>query len=215
MGRTRSITRSRVPLHRRFLLDPALLRSWLLVAAGVILVAAAVGHLVAEARATTRRWGTTRAILVISRPVGAGADLATATEPARWPVALVPTDAVIQLPAGARAAGPLAVGTPVTKVAVASRSSAGGALGPGSGRSTIAVALTPAHLTLTRGDTVEIWATYDPSLAGGRSATRRVAGDAVVVSSRDRAAVLAVRRADVGEVARATATATITLVGTG
>jgi hypothetical protein len=200
-----------VPLQRRFLLDPALLRSWLLIAAGSILVVAAVGHLVSEAASTTRRWGTTRPVLVVRRPVAAGHPLAGSVEVAQWPLALVPEGSLPSLPRQARARAPLGVGQPITGVSLAPM----GPDDPATGRQRVALPLAAAHLRLKRGDVVDVWATYDPSLTGGGVATRRVAVGAIVTSAGERSADVAVRRDDVADVARAAATSTITVVATG
>lgn len=210
MGRVRSsVPRHRLPLHRRALADPAVLRRWLLVAVLATVAAALTGRVVADADAARHRWGDTRAVLVADRPVAAGDPLDAAVSTARWPVALVPSDALDALPDGARAVGPLASGSPLTDVAVA-----GGPNGGGDGRQHIALppGLTP--LPVSVGDRIDVWATVDASLAEGRPGTRRVADGAEVLATGDDAVVVAVEPAAVGELTEAVALATITLVAT-
>lgn len=212
MGRVRTpIPRSQVPLPRRLLLDPVVLRSWLLLAAGTVVVVAAVAHLVTGAEDTRRAWGRTRPVLVASRAVPLGAPLAGAVSTRRWPEALVPRGALRSLPDGATAAGTLTAGVPVTEAALDHDAAKTG----GPDRRLVALPTGDARLPLARGDRVDVWATFDPSLAGDRPTTRRVAIEAVVTSSSSRALVVGIRPAEVPDVAEATTTATITLVAAG
>ncbi|CAN5902268.1 hypothetical protein BH23ACT2_BH23ACT2_25630 [soil metagenome] len=210
MGRVRSsVPRHRLPLHRRALADPVVLRRWLLVAVLAASAGGLTGRVVADADAARRRWGETRTVLVADRPVEAGDPLDAAMVEARWPVALVPDDALGRLPEGARAAAPLATGSPVTDVAVA-----GGADGGGDGRQLLALppGLTP--LPLAVGDRLDVWATVDASLADGTLSTRQVVTGATVVSADDAAVVVAVEPDSVAELTEAVALATLTLVAT-
>lgn len=211
MGRVRSpIPRSRLPLHRRAVADPAVFRRWLLVVALATLTALLTNRLLTETGRTRERWGRTRPVLVLRHPVAAGDPLAGSVETVRWPVALTPRRAVTTLPSEARAAGPLDRGAPVTAAAVAPAD-----LGRSGDRRRVAVPVGAARLPLARGDRVDVWATVDPSLTRGRLATRRIADDAIVASAGNRSVVVAVDPREVADVAEAAALATVTLVATG
>lgn len=214
MGRVRPSTvrrrvpRSRLPLHRRVLADPAVARRWLVVAVLATLTAGLTARVVGGAEAERRAWGHTRAVLVLDRSVEPGDPLGGAVRTARWPAALVPPGAVAALPPGAEAGAAAGPGVPVTPALVAD------AADPDPRRH-LALPLGDASLPVEPGDRVEVWATVDPALAGGRPATRRVADDAEVRSTRGTTVVVAVDPADVAEVAGAAALATVSLVGLG
>jgi len=213
VGRVRSsVPRSRLPLHRRPFADPASLRRWLLVAALAVTTAAITGHVLSSAEAARRRWGDTRPVLVVGRALQAGDPLAEAVTEARWPTALVAAGTLVRaddLPEGAVASGSATAGSPVTDALVARRGD-----DSGDGRRRVALPPGTAPLPLERGDRVDVWATVDPSLAGGELATRRVASAAVVTSARPDSVVVAIEPDEVAEVAEAAALATVTLVGT-
>ncbi len=216
MGRARfahrrSIPRSRVPLHRRVLLDPAALRYWAVVVVLALLVGTGVSHVLARARSAERRWGRSRPVLVATEAVATGDDLAAKVAVRSWPAALVSAAWPTSVPKDARSAGPLAPGAPVTNASVAGTGSAGA----DGDRRQVAIPVGQARLSLRRGDRVDVWATSDPSLAKGELATRRVATGAVVTSSGSRAVVVAVRPAEVPDVAEAATVATVTLVSLG
>ena len=209
MGRVRSsIPRTRLPLHRRLLADPAAARRWLVVIALATATAGLTCRFLAGAETSRRSWGHTRTVLVVDRAVETGEPLAGAVTAARWPVALAPDGVVADLPDGARASGPLGPGSPVTDAVVAD------SLPGGDGRRRVAVPVGATRLPLEPGDRVDVWASIDPSLAGGELATRRVATDATVTSTGEATVVVAVDPDEVAPVAEATALATVTLVGT-
>ncbi len=215
MGRVRSsIPRSRLPLHRRLLADPAVFRRWLLVVALAFLTSGLTGHLLDGASDARHRWGQTRPVLVVSQPVATGALLAGSVRTERWPLALLPDGPLGSLPAAARAAGPMAAGSPVTRAALR-RSGATGSDPTAAGRQRVAVPAGTVRLPLTRGDRVDVWATVDPTLSSGRLTTHRVAEAAVVTSASARSVVVAVHTGEVPQLAEAAALATITLVATG
>ncbi|QXC63265.1 hypothetical protein KSP35_11030 [Aquihabitans sp. G128] len=167
------------------------------------------GRLVAAAQAERERWGETRPVLVADRPLAAGDPLAGAVRTVRWPVGLAPPSALRAVPAGARTAGPVAEGAPLTAASLA-RGGPGGA-----DRQRLAVPVANARLPLRVGDRVDVWATVDPAVTGAAVATRRVARAATVASAGSRSVVVAVAADEVPEVAEAAALATVTLVATG
>lgn len=210
MGRVRSpIPRSRLPLHRRVLADPAAVRRWLVVVALAAATAGLTARALAAGEAARTRWGTTRVVLVATRAVRPGEALTRVVRPVRWPLAHVPSRALTHLPAGSRARAALDAGAPVT-AAVVTTSMPGAA----PGRRRLAVPVGPARLPLRAGDRVDVWATVDPSLARGRLTTSRVAVAGVVTSAGPHEVVVAVEPGEVADVAEALARATVTLVAT-
>lgn len=179
-----------------------------MVAVAAVTVGAVVGTTVSRAEQAHAAWGSTVPVVVATRSVRAGDRLAGAVTVTRWPRRLVPTGALQDprdLPAGARAAGPVADGAPVV-AAIVDR-------GPGAdGRPRVAVPSGSVRLPLRPGDRVSVWATVDPSRSDGRGGTRSVTTGAVVVSSTAETTVLAVAPGDVPAVVEAAALATVTLV---
>lgn len=211
MGRIRTrVPRSRLPLHRRLVADPSVLRRYLVVVVLAALTAMLVQRLLAEAERVRHQWGDTRYVMVVSKAIEAGEPLAPATASVRWPVALLPSDPVEDLADGAVAVASLDRGTPLTASLVTSGSATGL-----DDRQRIAVPIGRAPIPVSKADRVDVWATVDPSLAGGELSTRRVAADAVVVSAGPDAVVVAVEAPEVDDVAEAAALATITLVAKG
>lgn len=209
MGRVRSrIPRSRLPLHRRPFADPAAARRWLVVGVLAAATAGLTGQVLAGAESARRSWGQTLPVLVVDRAVETGEPLSAAVVEARWPKALVPAGALEELPDGARASGPLDPGSPVTDAVIAEVEP------DGDGRRRMAIPLGPARLPLEAGDHVDVWATTDPSLAGGELTTRRVATDAEVTSTGQAAVVVAVQADEVAPLTEAVALATVTIVAT-
>lgn len=212
MGRVRrSIPRSRVPLHRQLRTNPEAVRRWLLVVVLAGCTAVAVGRSIAAGEAARARWGETSPVLVVVAPVAPHDPFDGKLASRRWPVLLVPDGAVADLPPGARAAGTLGVGMPVTQDAVLTP----GAPGDDAARIRVAVPLGPGSLTVEEGRRVDLWSTVDPALTGageaGRIRTERVAEGAVVVAgSDDRRLVVAVEREEAEAVVEAVAVSTVT-----
>lgn len=201
----RRIPRSRVPLVRRLAHDPALLRRWLIVALLAWALGALVNAAVGRAEQAQERWGRTTGVWVVADARRAGEPLEGALRRTRLPVSVVPSAAVRSVPAGARAAAALDVGTVVTGSLVDR---------PGPRRRTVAVPLPDGHLPVRPGDRVDVWATTDPTTAeAGRGATRRVATGAHVAAAGDRRVVLEVRDDQVAALNEAAATAVVALAG--
>ncbi len=217
MGRARSTPRSRVPLHRQLRTDAAAVRRWLLVVALAAATATLVAHSVSRGLEEKERWGSTRAVLVTTTPVDARHHLDGAVRVEEWPVALLPDDAVAELPAGARALAPLPRGLPLTEGAIRPDPLTGDEDG---GRTRVAVPLGPASMTLREGDVVDLWSTRDPSLtepaADRTTRTHRVAVAAVVVGeASERSVTVAVRSGEAEDVVEALALATVTVAAVG
>lgn len=211
MGRIRrSIPRSRLPLHRRPFADPQAFRRWVLVGLLAAFTALLTGRVVASAEGARQRWGDTRPVLVVDHDVDRGQPLAGRVTVAQWPVGLVPERAVADVDdvgADAVAAGPMAVGTPLTEQSVGHPALVG--------RRRVAIPVGPAALPLEPGDQVDVWATTDPSLAEGHLTTRRLAASATVTSANAKAVVVALDADEVADVAAAVSLSTVTLVATG
>lgn len=175
-------------------------------AALAIVAAALTASVLSSAEAERRRWGETTTVLVTTRPVAQGDDLAGATRGEVWPTALVPAGASTAVDDGAIAVQPIGAGLPVTVDAI------GTAHGD---RRHVALPVGPAPIPLDPGARIEVWATTDPSISGSSLATRRIAAEARVVSTDERSVVVSVSADDVADVAAAAALATVTVVAVG
>jgi Flp pilus assembly protein CpaB len=184
--------------------DPAAVRHWLLVAVLAGLLVALVGHALARADQTRRRWGSTTVVWIAAHPLRRGDDLAGALRREQWPAALVP-DAAITEPSTGRAATALDAGVVVTSAMVERQTTL---------RRTVAVPLPDAHLPVVEGDRVDVWATAEPGATVDQGeATRRVATDARVVDASRGSVVLEIAPSQVPSVTEAAAAATVALVG--
>ncbi|MCB0977936.1 MAG: hypothetical protein KDB02_10805 [Acidimicrobiales bacterium] len=185
---------------------PTLAR-WALVGLLSLLLASTVGAVTTRAERERRRWGTQVPVLVTARAVDNGSPLRGAVRVTHFPEALVPADAFSSeddLPAGATASGGRSAGEPVTRAGISTATA--------SGPPRVAVPTPGPRPRLSIGDHVSIWATYDPSLAGTKPATTRIAAGATVVAIGDDDVVVAVSDESVGEVVEAAALATVTVV---
>lgn len=208
MGRARpAVRRSRVPLHRRAVQDPAGVRHWLVVGALALVVGVSVSQVVRRADDARAAWGETRSVLVVRRPVGPGDPLAGTVRAERWPRRLVPDAAVADLPDGARAAAALAPGTPLTDPAIRAPGTAGAGAAV-AGRRLVSVPLASPTLDLAAGDVVDLWLVADV-LELDVDRARRVAAEARVVRAEADSAVVAVRPGEVAAVAEAAADGTV------
>ena len=211
VGTRSRIPRHRPPFHRRLLADPAVLRRWLLVLSLATVASWLTYSAITAADEARARWDDTRPVVITTSPLQRGDSLSESLAMAEWPVALVPEGALgslVEVGDDDRAAGPLAPGTPVTEASTVRPGATGGA-----DLRRIAVAHGPAPLPVRPGDRVDVWATYDPSLAGSGLQTRRVARGAEVVAVDDQVAVVAVEQTEAADVTEAVALATVVLVG--
>ncbi len=145
------------------------------VAAGGAIATASVLRGVDDERA---RWGATAVVLVATRDVAAGEPLADLTTEHRYPIAMVPPDAVASLEAGAAARQPLAAGEIVVDVDVAATTAPRSLIPDGWLAVAIAESVTAGA---TVGDHVVV-----------ASEGIRLAADALVVGHLDGATVVAV-----------------------
>lgn len=207
-GRPRPrIGRSRLPWRLRLLTDPALARHWLVVLALAGLLATVVARAIATAEQAQRRWGDGATVVVAAHDLEAGAPLdGDALREVRWPLALIPADALRRAPPpGSTASAALAAGVSITEGAVRDP-------GRSDGRRTVALATSSAALPVEVGDRVDIWSIEDPaSVPDGTERADRVARGAEVVRTIEGGVVVAL---DADEVeATAAATAPVVLVG--
>lgn len=210
-GFGRPVPRHRAPLSRRLLADPSILRRWTLVAVLAIAAAALTSSVLGAADDARARWDDTQPVVVATASIRRGEPVAEAVRVAEWPIALAPEgvfSSVADLGDDALAAGPLAAGAPLTEAGVSRP-------GATDGMRRVALPHGLAPLPVGPGDRVDVWATYDPSLAGAGLQTRRVAVAAEVVTADDQVVVVAVDPAQAADLTEAVALATLTLVGVG
>lgn len=187
---------------------------WLVAGGLAALAGLAVGQLAAAAQEARVRWGQTRSVLVVTRPVAAGRRLAGAVERLERPLAVLPEGALDRLPSGSRAAHSLARGDAVTRTAVASTASRSAGEGVGDDQRLVAVTQPQARLAVHVGDHVDVWSTLDASVVGaGRPTTSRVAVGTAVVAVHKDIVTLAVPARDAAAVAEASALGAVTLAG--
>lgn len=209
-GFRRPVPRHRAPLLRRLLTDPATLRRWVVVAALAAAAAVLTSSVIGAADDARARWADTQPVVVTTSATSRGDPLTGSVTVAEWPVALVPQGAfrsIQDVGDGARAAGPMASGAPLTEVDLSTPAA--------DDLRRVALPHGLAPLPVSPGDQVDVWATYDPSLAGPGLQTRRVATGAEVVAVDDQVAVVAVTPGDAADLTEAVALATLTLVGVG
>lgn len=205
----RRVGRSRVPLHRRLLTARSALGYWFAVLVLALATATVVSRLASRAAAAERRLGATRPALVTVRPLRAGQRLTSAVARVeRRPVAQLPEDSLTHIPRGASVAGPVATGEVLTDARLDMRSRGAAT----EGTLAMAVPSGDAPLAVRTGDRVDVFATYDPSLAPtGTSPTSRVVERAEVVRTGRQSVTVAVHPAEASALATAVARATITL----
>lgn len=162
-----------------------------------------------RAAAAEAAYGTTRPVVVVSRPVPAGAALtARDVTVADWPVALAPEGALDRLPHPATATVALLPGEPLLADRVAGHGRTGPAALLGRGERAVVVPLAVTGLPLEVGDSVDVIAggVYgggpDGDLPVGPDASVVAAG-ARVLTVLDEQVVVAVRAATAVDVAAA------------
>lgn len=181
----------------------------------VVLLAVAVGMAVhrttARAAAVTAQLGETTRVALAQRDVAVGQRL----EPGDVtlvdrPVAHVPPGAVADDPTGETVREALHPGEIVLERRLAVEGRSGAAALVPEGWRAVAVPVLDAPLPARRGDTVDVVASYDPTLVE-RDPSRVVAAGAVVVAVTDEAVTVAVPSPRVTDVAFALANGIVTL----
>ncbi|UDY37879.1 SAF domain-containing protein [Dermatobacter hominis] len=155
------------------------LLAWAVVAA----VALGVQRTVTSAAEARAAWTGSTTALVVRRPLAAGADVTTAdltTE--RRPAAVLPTDALAELPAGALAAVRLSPGTVLTPALLDEKERSATARALPTGRVAVVVRTGDLPRLASRGDVVDVAApTWDGPVATSATVVA-VDGDAVTLA---------------------------------
>jgi pilus assembly protein CpaB len=188
---------------------------WTAVAALALVTAMAISQLLGRARSEAARYGSPRAVLVATRDVGMGAEVAGRDVTVRrLPAALVPPGALTDgdKVAGRTAVMPLFEGQAILRRQLApwGRRGAAALLPPGTRG--IAVPAGPAAARLATGDTVDVLATFDPAAAGANEPTFPVASGATVVDVADESITVAVDPDEAKRIAFAIARGAVTVV---
>jgi Flp pilus assembly protein CpaB len=190
---------------------------WVAVCGLAVVTAMAASGLLGRARSEAARYGSPRPVLVATHDIAVGERIdAGDVQVQHQPAAMVPPDALSD---GGGAAGRTAV-VPVFRgqavlarhVSVSGRSGPAALLPPGT--KGIAVPAGPTAARLTKGDAVDVLATFDPSSAeaAGREPTFPVATAALVVDVAGESATLAVDADEAKRVAFAMAHGAVTVV---
>lgn len=196
------------------LLSRSPLPYWVTVAAVAVVTALAVSQLVGRAQAEAARYGSPREVVIVTRDVGAGEEVGPGDVVARrLPAALVPAGAVRD-PAdshGRTVVVPLFAGEPVLHQHLAPWGRHGiAALLPAGSRG-ITVGAGAAAGRLSRGDVVDVLATFDPAAAQGQEPTFPVATAAMVVDVHSESVTVAVSPEEAKRVAFAETHGAVTL----
>ena len=200
---------------------PVLSRSpisyWLAVGGLALVTAMAISGLLGRARTEAARYGAPRTVLIATRDSGLGDRVDSGdVDVQRQPAAMVPPSALSGLDdaVGRTAVVPVFRGQAVLARHVSGRGRTGSAalLPPGS--KGIAVPAGPTAARLTKGDVVDVLATFDQSsaAAAGREPTFPVASTALVVDVAGESATIAVAPEEAKRVAFALAHGTVTVV---
>ena len=190
---------------------------WLAVAAVAVVTALAVSQLVGRARAEAARYGRLRPVVSATRdaPVGralSGADI----EVRRLPAALVPDGALASTADadGRTVVVALFAGEPVLRRHLAPWGKRGVAALLPPGTRGVTVPGGPAASRLSRGDVVDVLATFDPAAAQGHEPTFPVATGATVLDVAEETVTVAVDPEEAKRVAYAVAKGSVSLAVT-
>jgi Flp pilus assembly protein CpaB len=190
---------------------------WAAVAALALVTALAVSQLLGRARVEAARYGTPRSVLMATRDIALGDHVGAGDVVVRrLPAALVPPGTV---PNPNEAVGRVAVvpifgGEAVLRRHLAPWGRRGVAALLPPGTRGITVAAGAAASRVTRGDLVDVLATFDPIAAPEHEPTFPVATGAVVVDVREESVTIAVAPEEAKRVAFATARGAVTLTVT-
>jgi Flp pilus assembly protein CpaB len=184
---------------------------WAAAVSMAVLTAVFVGRVVSAAETRSTRFGALRTVPVVVRAVEAGSVI----EPGSWesravPSALVPNGELAERPEDRTALVALAPGEVLLAAKVAPTGLRGVAALVGPGERALAVPLGAGTPPVSRGDTVDVLATFDPETAAAEP-TFPVAVGARVLSRDDESVTVAVPARDAPRVAFAIAAGTVTL----
>jgi Flp pilus assembly protein CpaB len=206
--RRRVIARRRL-LPRRIRHHP-LVRGAAVVAL-VLVVLSVLQHTAGAALDQRRQWGAARDVIVARERITLGEVVSgDAVESVRWPVAMVPPDAVASSPAGRTAIATIEPGEAVLSSRLAPDGLRGVAALVPAGWRAIAIPVGPTVVALAVGDHVDLIAGFDvASTEAGESPALAVARDALVVGVDEERITVAVRDVDVARVAFAVISGTV------
>jgi Flp pilus assembly protein CpaB len=190
---------------------------WAAVGGLAVVTALTVSGLVGRARTEAARYGSPRPVLVATRDVAVGERVgAGAVAVQRLPAALIPPDALSALDeaGGKTAVVPVFRGQAVLSRQLASDGRKGAAALLPPGTRGIAVPAGPAAARLSKGDAVDVLATFDPASANaaGQEPTFAVAEAAMVVDVAGESITVAVGPEEAKRVAFAIAHGAVTVV---
>jgi len=182
---------------------------WLLVGLLAAVTAGLIVQRLGALEVARRSWGDTRPVVVARRPLAAGHRLERGdTTVERWPVALLPEDAVSTVAVGTVVAASVVPGEPLVRQRLG-RGDAGPVAGRlPAGTRGVAIPLGDAVVPVRPGDRVDVVAAGSTP---GAPATV-VATGAPVITASDTVVVAAIRLAEVGAVTGAMANGDVLLV---
>lgn len=188
---------------------------WVAVGGLAMLTTVAISGLLGRARTEAARYGSPRSVVVATRDVAVGAEVeAGDVEVRSLPSELVPAGAVgdVGQARGRVVVVPVFEGQAVVRQQLAPWGVRGAAALLPPGKRGISVAAGPAATKLSKGDTVDVLATFDPATAPGKDPTFPVAVGATVIDVGGEAATIAVAPEEAERVAFATAHGAVTVV---
>ncbi len=204
--------------HRARLRPGLLLRReprlwWVLVLSSALAAGWLMSSVVAGAERARLAWGRSTTVLVVEHDLDAGERLgALDVRAVRWPAALVPPGALLEVPAHAVARTALVAGEVVltARLAPAGLRGVAAALPPGS--RAIAIPTEPGTAPpLAVGDRVDVLVALAPEAAGDGPPGFSVATDALVVALDEAAVTIAVQREVAPRIAVALGQGAVTL----
>jgi Flp pilus assembly protein CpaB len=190
---------------------------WVAVGGLALVTTLAISGLLGRARVEAARYGSPRPVLVATRDLSAGTELkGSDVEVRSLPSGLVPADAVGD---AGQARGRVVVtavyeGQALVRRQLAPWGLTGAAALLPPGKRGISVAAGPAAAKLSKGDTVDVLATFDPATpaAAGKDPTFPVAVAAAVIDVGGEAVTIAVDPEEAKRVAFAVAHGAVTVV---
>jgi len=190
---------------------------WVAVGGLAVLTTVAISGLLGRARTEAARYGSPRSVVVATHDISVGAAIGERDVEVRsLPSALLPADAVrdVTQARGRVVVVPVFEGEPVVRKQLAPSGLSGAAALLPPGKRGISVAAGPAAAKLTKGDVVDVLATFDPGSpeAAGKEPTFPVAVGASVIDVSADAVTIAVDPEEAKRVAFAIAHGAVTVV---
>jgi Flp pilus assembly protein CpaB len=190
---------------------------WVAVGGLALVTTLAISGLLGRARTEAARYGSPKSVLVATRDISVGREVETGDVEVRLlPSALVPADAVggVAQARGRTVVVPVFDGQVVVRQQLAPWGLRGAAALLPPGKRGISVAAGPAAAKLSKGDTVDVLATFDPTNGGGdgKQPTFPVAVGASVIDAGAEAVTIAVDPEEAKRVAFAIAHGAVTVV---